>query len=133
MGWFVFAVWLVWDLAAKACRRPQAQMVQTLPNKAITRLEGRGAMPTGRCYRCSTCGTCWPFLPDFSRCINCDSKCWSKRIESDDDVLTLKEARRIEAYSNFERFCVAYDMRLVREELDRLASDLPLYPDAFAR
>ena len=89
-------------------------------------------MRNRRCYRCSICGSCWPFTPAFSKCVQCGHKCWSKRLESDDDVPTLEEALRIKHYADFEAFCELRDDKQAQEDIDRLASDLPLYPDAFA-
>lgn len=131
MGWIVFGVWLVWDMAAKACGRSHSRLLQTLPKSAVARVESRGVMSFGRCYRCSTCGTCWPFHPAYTKCAKCDSKCWSKLTEADDDVLTNEEATKLKAYIEFGEFCALRDERIAQEEIDRLFSDLPLFPDAF--
>lgn len=131
MDWIVFGVWLVWDMAAKACGRPRSRLLQTLSKQTATRVEGRRAMRSGKCYRCSTCGTCWPYQPAYSKCIKCDSKCWSKPIESDDEVLTREEAAKLKAHIDFEAFCEKRDDRIAKEEIDRLSSELPLFPDAF--
>ena len=132
MGWLVFVVWLVWDLAAKACGRTPPSPVPAMPSTPFARLESRGAMRNQRCYRCSICSSCWPFTPAFSKCAQCGSKCWGKQLESDDDVPTLEEALRLKHYSEFETFCELRDDKQAQEDIDRLASDLPLYPDAFA-
>jgi hypothetical protein len=46
-------------------------------------------------------------------------------------VLTRVEASKLKAYIDFEEFCTLRDERIAQEEIDRLASDIPLFPDAF--
>lgn len=67
-------------------------------------------------YRCTNCGTSWPFRTEYKTCAECGESCDGIQADSIDEA----EAKSRKNHADFERWLDEHNRRDPVEQLERI-------------